>query len=298
MIPRINDRGYSFKGVTAYLMHDKQADTSERVAWTETGNLWSDEIHKAAKQMAWTDIHAEQLKRDAGIATTGRKTETGAVYHYSLAWAHEETPDEQHQKAMALETVKELGLSEHQYYFVAHNDTKHDHVHIVVNLTHPETGKRAELPLDKNKVQAWALEYEQERKIYCEQRVENARKRERGERSNYQKEKQDYSTQVTRTYYAADNGKAFKNALELEGLQLANGDRNTLVVVDEKGKVNRLMRQLKIDERGGAKTKAVLAKCQDLDRESLPQANELSAQIKEQNKPGISSFVRTILNSP
>ncbi len=100
MIPRAY-RGYSFKGVTAYLMHDKAAKTCARVQWSETGNLYTNDIHKAAKVMAWTDMHADDLKREAGGSGAGRKATAGSVYHYSLSWATGETPDKPHQMQAA-----------------------------------------------------------------------------------------------------------------------------------------------------------------------------------------------------
>ena len=96
---------------------------------------------------------------------------------------------------------------------VAHNDTDHDHVHIVCNLTHPETGKRAELKYRKRKMQALALEYEKEHGIYCENRFKN----------ECEREKARLTKQVMRAYELSDNGKSFKAALEAEGLILAAG---------------------------------------------------------------------------
>ena len=39
MIAQIAARGTSFKGAGLYYLHDKKADTSERVAWTQTRNI-------------------------------------------------------------------------------------------------------------------------------------------------------------------------------------------------------------------------------------------------------------------
>ena len=66
-------------------MHDKKAQTSERVAWTETRNLHTDNIENASKVMAYTDMNAESLKRSFGGSSTGAKREAGAVYHFSLS---------------------------------------------------------------------------------------------------------------------------------------------------------------------------------------------------------------------
>ena len=139
MIPKINDRGQSFKGLVNYLMHDKgRADTSERVAWAETGNMFTQDPFKAAKIMAFTDINADMLKENV----TGANQSAGAVFHYSLGWEEGVAPDREHMRDCVLETLECLGMAEHEFIIVAHDDTKHAHVHVVVNLTHPKTGLR------------------------------------------------------------------------------------------------------------------------------------------------------------
>jgi len=276
----VNSQGYSFKGVTDYLMHDKKAETDERVAWTETGNMYTDDIFKAAKVMAWTDMNAQQLKIENGSSTAGRKTETGSVYHYSLSWAHRETPNEEHQKAMALATLGHLGLSENEYYLVGHNDTEHAHVHIVANLTNPETGKRTHIGLDRKALQAWALEYEKEHGIHCENRVLNAQLREKdGSRYYTETQKARHGIQVTRAYNASDDGKSFKNALEMEGLQLARG-RRFLLAVDNKGNMVNIAKVI-----DGHSTRDIKKKFQDIDRDALPNVDDLSEKIKKENEP-------------
>ena len=67
MVPKINQQGHSFKGVIAYLMHDKKSlDTSERVRWFETGNMTTPDPEKAAKIMAFTDLSSDHLKEQSG----------------------------------------------------------------------------------------------------------------------------------------------------------------------------------------------------------------------------------------
>lgn len=280
MIPRVNNRGHSFKGVMAYLMHDKQAQTDERVLWHETGNMATHDPNKAAMVMAWTDVNAELLKAEAKGSTAGAKTEAGAVYHYSLSWAHGEAPDVDHQKEQAIATLGRLGLQDHQYVMVAHDDTDHAHVHVVANLTHHETGKRHTPSLDKRELQSWALEYEQEHGVHCDQRDLNAQSREQGIPTKYRDQKQDYSVAVTRAYHAADNGQSFTHALEAEGLHLASARRgSSYVLVDSKGDIQKLARQLDLDEKGKAKTAVINVKLADLDRGSLPDADQLARDI-------------------
>ncbi|PPK83931.1 relaxase/mobilization nuclease-like protein [Neolewinella xylanilytica] len=282
MVPKINSRGgRSFKGITAYLMHDSgRAQTNERVEWTMTGNLYTDDVFKAAGVMSWTDFNAEDIKIAAGGSSAGRKTEKGGVYHYSLSWAHGEKKGEEHQRSVAVATLERLGLSEHQYYVVAHNETEHDHIHIVANLTHPETGKRADLPLDKRALQEWALEYEREHGLHCTNREANAELRKQNNAKTYaQTQKERHGVQATRAYEASDDGKSFKNALELEGLRLARG-RRSCVAVDEQGNIINLSRV--IEDR---KTVEIKAKLKDIDLRTLPDADELAEQIKLDSTP-------------
>jgi Relaxase/Mobilisation nuclease domain len=75
-----------------------------------------------------------------------------------------------------------LGLEEHQAIILEHTDEPHEHVHIVVNRVHPETGKAATLSNSKLALSKWAQEYEQKQgQIVCPQRVENNARRKQGE---------------------------------------------------------------------------------------------------------------------
>jgi MobA/VirD2-like, nuclease domain len=285
MIPVINTRGHSFKGVTAYLAHDKEAHTTERVAWSMTGNMHTNDLEKAAKIMAFTDINANKLKREFGGSVAGRKAKAGGVYHYSLSWSPEENPNAKHQRDEALKTLQRLGLSEHQYYMVAHGDTDHKHVHIVANLTHPETGKRVTPSFDKRELSNYALEYEREHGLKCQKREENAQKRDAGGNLKHQEQKRDYSAEVTLAFQQSDNGKSFIHALEEKGLYLAKARRgNAYVIVDQRGDIQKLSRQLELDQRGKLKTKAIEAKFSDLDRDSIADGEALARQLREQQQ--------------
>lgn len=272
MIVKVNARGRSFKGLTAYLMNGRDNQSQERVAWHRTGNLHTDDPEAAARFMAWTEKNAEGLKAEAGVSPAGRKAEAGGVYHYSLSWAPGETPEEAHQRQQAEATLDRLGLQRHQYVLVAHNDTAHAHVHVMVNLTDPETGKRASLSFDQTALQEWALEYERTYGLHCENREQNARKRERGEPSKYQDERQAYAEKVRQAYERADSGKAFAAALEAQGLSLAQGRRGgAFVIVDERGDIQKLSRQIE-----GVSAKDIKARLADIEPSALPVADALA----------------------
>lgn len=177
MIPKIAKRGTSFKGAGMYYLHDKREDgeeirtTSERVAWTDTRNLASNDPEFAFKVMAATAMDKDRLKAQAGIKNTGRKSK-GDVYAYSLAWH----PDEQGKfdKAEMLQaadqSLKALGAQDHQAVIVAHQDEDHPHIHIILNMVNPENGKNLATSNDRKKVNKWSNDYRKargEEHIYC-----------------------------------------------------------------------------------------------------------------------------------
>ena len=73
-VPKLAAKGTSFKGAAAYYLHDKDASTSERVAWTATQNLVTDNPEMAWRIMAATAKDQARLKEQAGGRTTGRKS--------------------------------------------------------------------------------------------------------------------------------------------------------------------------------------------------------------------------------
>lgn len=283
MINNVNARGTSFKGVAAYLMNgERGAENPDRVAFTATSdNLGGVTIECAAKMMAYTD-----MSRDESGA--GRKSTKGAVFHFSLSWAKDESPDHQHQEQTGHAAVKRLKLQDHEYFIVGHNDKTHDHIHIVVNLTHPETLKRGAAQWSHRALSDFARQYEREHGIKCEAREENRKRHKNGEHTKHQDEKQDYAAKVTAAFESADNGKSFIHALKEQGLELGRAKRGkSYVIVDEKGDVQSLSRQLDIKERSGAKTKAINSKLSDLQQNDVRDGDEISARIKGQLKKTI-----------
>lgn len=131
---------------------------------------------------------------------------------------------------------------------------------MILNLVHPETGHVGDLSYCKRKLQAWALEYEREGgKIYCDEREKNAQRRERGEVTKYQDERLLDAKRITELYQQSDTGSAFVAALQDAGYILALGDKGRLVLVDEAGKVQNLVRQI-----DGVKKKDIEARFADV----------------------------------
>ena len=186
MIPKINGLGRSFAGVAAYCLHDapqpddRRPETSERVGWTDTRNLATIRVERAARLMAATAKAAPDLKRLAGGARGGRKL-AKPVLHYSLSWAQDETPDRQEMSRAVDGSLEALGLEGHEALIVAHDDTRHPHVHVIANRVDPETGKTATLGNSKLRLSRWAEGFEREQgRIRCEERVKNNARRRAG----------------------------------------------------------------------------------------------------------------------
>jgi Relaxase/Mobilisation nuclease domain len=187
MVPVLTKNGRSFKGAAAYYLHDKRVEgekirtTGDRIAWTETLNLATDDPDRAWKMMAHTAMAQADLKQAAGVKATGRKL-TSPVLAYSLSWHPDERPDREEQMKAARATLKAMGLEKHQALVVCHNDEPHAHIHILVNRVDPETGIAAGLSNSQLKLSQWALEYEREQgEIRCLEREENHKRRRQGE---------------------------------------------------------------------------------------------------------------------
>lgn len=291
MVPNINNRGQSFKGVTAYLLHDiekiydangkhshtKHLETSERVGFTYTQNLHTDDIQEAARYMAWVDLHREELKS----STAGRKATAGNVYHYSIAWQDGQNPTQEHMKETALKSVERLGLSKHQMYMVEHKDEDHKHMHIVVNLVNPENGKIANLKSDMKRLDRWSNEYEKENGIVCHDRAKKYEAWEQGKQAfeiskTKNERKKIYETLVHESFVISDNAKSFQSALSEYGLTLTQGQKRSFVVVDNQGDYYALPKLLP----QGINTKEVKARFSDLDAEALPRTDDIISKNK------------------
>lgn len=278
MTPRIARRGHSFIGAGNYYLHDKQAQTTERVAWSSTINLATNDPTKAMRHMAYTAMQADRLKQQQGSSSAGRKA-CGPVYAFSLSWHPQQQPSREEMQTAAHATIERLGLQQHEAVMVAHSDTDHAHVHIIANLVHPDTGKIADIRLDQRKLSAWALEYEREHgHIYCEQREINAQRlKEGGQIVKYQDEAHAKKAHIQLCYETSHSGAEFIQLLADEGLTVAHGDKGRIVIVDSKGAIQNLTRQLP----KGVGKKQLLEKFSDVDVSTLPDALSVSQEHQQ-----------------
>lgn len=179
MIIKIQPSGKSFSGLANYLTHDPdQAKTADRVAWTHTLNCANDDVPCAVNEMVWTARNAEILKMEAGVRAGGRETEN-PVKHFSLNWAPNQSPTREQMIEATEDFLRHMGWDGHQAVLAAHNDKTHAHVHVMLNVVHPETGLHLNDDFERRRAQKWCLLHEWENgRIYCEERLKNPEERE------------------------------------------------------------------------------------------------------------------------
>lgn len=160
MNPTKVSRGSSFKGAASYLLAGHIGEENpDRVAWSATQNVGTEDIRIAAKIMAATWYDADEVKRANGWDGRGRGTTKKPVLHLVMSWDEGQRPDAPHMEQAARDMLKHMGLETAQAAMVGHNDSDHAHVHIIVNMIDPDTGTNIDLGNDKRKMQSFALDY-------------------------------------------------------------------------------------------------------------------------------------------
>jgi hypothetical protein len=172
VIVKLFRSGRSFAKLAAYLLHDPdKATTKERVAWTHTLNLASDDPALAVDEMLWTYRGADWLKERAGVRAGGRPLEF-PVKHFSLNWHPSEKPSREQMIKAVEDFLHSFGWQDHQALITRHDDKQHHHVHVMLNAVHPETGRALNASFERRWAQRWALDYERQNgRIFCEERL-------------------------------------------------------------------------------------------------------------------------------
>jgi MobA/VirD2-like, nuclease domain len=119
--------GTGFGGLARYLATGKRGDNPDRVEWAEARNLPTTDVNTYPAMMRST-------------ARLSRRVQD-PVFHFSISWPVNEKLEREAMVSIADRALSDLELSEYQSVIVCHNDTKHPHLHVMVNRVHPETGK-------------------------------------------------------------------------------------------------------------------------------------------------------------
>jgi len=283
MVPRTSRQGCSFTGAWKYYAHDKrtaqqqaqgqEVRTRERVGFIYTENLGGIEDDRAAIGLM------------IDTARQSRRCEK-PVYAFSLGWHPEETPSREDMLKAGREALAVLKMQDHQALMIAHTDTAHPHLHIIVNRIHPETGKAINIFKDQEKLSAWALEYERRQgKVYCPARVFNALARQVAQEQDGRPAPRRYvDNTIAECWTRSDSGRSFKAALEAKGWELARGDRKeaVLMAVAPSGRAFAVLREL---NKGLAKGQTIKGaefdrQTADLKREDLRPVKEVQQEME------------------
>lgn len=136
------------RGLGAYL--GDQVRHGDRVVWIRITNCaLADDLDTAIRVMDATQAMNTRVKADAN-------------YHLVVAFPPGEEPERQQIEAIEDRLVAGLGLSAHQRISALHGDKEHLHLHVAINLIHPETFKAAHFFRDHERLAVMAAELEVE----------------------------------------------------------------------------------------------------------------------------------------
>ncbi len=177
MIVAIQAKGHSFKGLHAYLSHDKRTaeeeakgvknNSKERVDFTATHNLSTDNLEFAWRVMAATAINQNELKREARARGEDVRISSKVqppVMHIVASWDQSFVdqhgiPTSDHYREALNDVLKELGAESHQAIAYAHKDTDNYHLHIMLNRVSPRNGQLLKDSNEQKKAQKFAQDY-------------------------------------------------------------------------------------------------------------------------------------------
>jgi hypothetical protein len=138
--------GRRFLALARYLLYGRSGHETERVAWTAGRHLGTDDSELAAALMQ---------------ATANQNARVQApVYHLTISFDPNDAVTPERMRDIADFVLADLGLAEHQALLVAHQDRAHQHVHIMVNRVHPETGIAWERWQDRPRIERTLRELE------------------------------------------------------------------------------------------------------------------------------------------
>ena len=123
----VSSSSRSFESLGSYLVAGRSGLEEDRVAWSASRNLPTNDPELAAKIMRATA--AQNVRVDK------------PVYHLALSFDPRDPVDRAMMERVADRVLAALQLQDHQVVIVAHKDREHAHVHLLVNRVHPETGR-------------------------------------------------------------------------------------------------------------------------------------------------------------
>lgn len=145
----------AFKSSALYLAGRTKGLSTDRVAWMEARNLETTDPLAASAIMEATAAQNLRCKKP--------------VYHFVLSFDPKDArrgklPPEV-LREIASEAIERMGLTEHQMLIYAHKDTKHPHMHFLINRVHPSTGRAFDRHNDGRRLTELCREIAREREL-------------------------------------------------------------------------------------------------------------------------------------
>lgn len=264
--------------LAAYLM--KKGDNG-RVDLLEMRNLGG---HDLRSGLRLAEVEAEQ--------SNGTKP----LYHAQIAPAKGETMTREQQLMAVAVLEKHLGFQDLPRAIVLHEKDGREHLHVAWSRFDQETGTLRRDSFTRMKHVAASMEialrlgFDMLRNPFDSMRQdrEDLSREERRQQSNQgdthaEKQQDQRSAErrderkewITEIWNSSDSAQAFRGVLEDTGYTLAYGKRG-FVVVDERGEIHSLARQIE-----GATAKDVRDRLAALDASTIPNAEEIKAQIQQ-----------------
>jgi hypothetical protein len=230
------------------------------------------------------DLHAEFLDIDL-LRERATKADS-ALFHVQIRGVDGEGKKLTDAQLLEIADGVDLALGRHMTHqaraAVIHEGADR-HLHLAYDLIRQDDEGHCfveKLGLYKTKLQLYAREVEQKYglQILSNERRPGARRAERNEFEEGRRlgrtpeQIHEVRTAIMQAYHAADSGKAFKAAMQERNWEVAAGDRNCFVIVDELGGKHALNKKLT-----GMTLKEIDAKLGDLDRSSLPSVDQAKA---------------------
>ena len=116
----------NFGALAHYLATGRSGNHPERVAWSTSRNLPTNDSELAGKIVRATASQNVRVKQP--------------VYHLALSFDPSDTVDRLAMERVADRVLDALDLKGHQVVIVSHGDRDHPHMHLLINRVHPETG--------------------------------------------------------------------------------------------------------------------------------------------------------------
>lgn len=116
----------SFGALAHYIARGRSGDHPERVAWSASRNLPTDDPELAGKIMRATAAQNLRVKQP--------------VYHLALSFDPGDAVNRIAMERVADRVLDALNLKGHQVVIVSHGDRDHPHMHLLINRVHPDTG--------------------------------------------------------------------------------------------------------------------------------------------------------------